>query len=306
MEFLTLATGAKMPQVGIGTWKAAPGDVGRAVEYALTEAGYRHVDGAAIYRNEPEVGEAYAKVFKSGTVKREEVFITSKLWNDSHRAERVAAACKKTLSELQLDYLDLYLMHWGFAQPEGDEQVDINGFQKYEKISVRETWEAMQELVKAGLVKAIGVANFTVPQLIDLLSYAALPPAVNQVELHPYLQQPRLVEFCLYRGITVTAYSPLGSPGNYAESGKAAPLKDPAIAAIAAAHGKTPAQVMLRWGIERGTIVIPKSTHETRLQENIDVFDFELSAEDMTAIATLEKNIRFVDPYQWGKVPYFD
>jgi diketogulonate reductase-like aldo/keto reductase len=314
VEYFTLNTGAKIPKVGLGTWKAEPGVVGAALEYALLEAGYQHVDGAAVYGNEPEVGEAYEKVFKSGKVKREDVFITSKLWNSAHRKDRVRAACEETLRDLRLEYLDLYLMHWGIATPYPETEAiarkdnwdyDNKGYQLFDKIPIRETWEAMEELVGAGLVRAIGVSNFTVPLLIDLLAYAKVPPAMNQVELHPYLQQSRLVEFCQYRGIAVTAYAPLGSPGNYARKGHPL-LADPVIGKIAGAYGKTPAQVLVRWAVERGTVAIPKSTHPERLNENIDVFDFALSPKDREAIAELEQNFRFIDPYEWGKVPYFD
>jgi diketogulonate reductase-like aldo/keto reductase len=300
---LKLNTGALMPTVGLGTWLSKRGEVGAAVRRAILECGYHHIDGAWIYQNEKEIGEAYGVIFTEGSAKREEIFITSKLWNSFHAREHVASACKQTLRDLKLDYLDLYLMHWGMATPEGDTE-DENGFAIFEKIPLRETWEAMQGLVKEGLVKAIGVSNFTVPMLIDLLSYAEISPAVNQIELHPYLQQTRLVEFCHYRGIAVTAYSPLGRPG-YPDMSERV-LEDPVILKIARAYGKTPAQVALRWGVQRRTIVIPKSTHPKRIKENIDVFDFELSENEMRTVAGLERGLRLVDPYKWGKVPYFD
>lgn len=305
METITLNTGASMPLVGLGTWKSDTGEVGRAVEFAL-EAGYRHIDCAAAYLNESEVGESLSNVFKQGQLKREDVFVTSKLWNMAHKAEDVRPRCEATLRDLKLDYLDLYLMHWGTATSESQREVDENGVLRLQNIPVRETWEAMQELVQAGLVKSIGVANFTVAMLIDLLTYAKLKPAMNQVELHPYLQQRRLVEFCQYRNIAVTAYSPLGSPGNFALSGAPLLREDLVIKNIGEAHGKTPAQVLIRWAIERNTVAIPKSVHKERIEENINVFDFKLSPEDMKAIEGLERNLRFVDPYQWGKIPYFD
>ncbi len=304
-QHLALNTGALMPRVGLGTWKALPGEVENAVTYALVDAGYRHLDCAAVYGNEEEVGAALGSVFKSGKVAREEVFVTSKLWNVAHRKGDVRAACEKTLRDLGLDYLDLYLMHWGMATSESQRAVDENGVLKLEKIPVRETWEAMEELVRAGLVKAIGVANFNVQLLVDLMSYASVTPTVLQVELHLYLQQSRFVEFCQYRGITVTAYSPLGSPGNYKEKGLPLLVEDPVVVGIAQAHEKSPAQVLIRWGIQRNTIVIPKSVHPQRIKENIEVFDFELSKAEMDALHALERNLRFVDPYEWGKIPYF-
>ncbi len=311
-----LNTGAVMPVVGLGTWKSPPDKAGQAVKYALAEAGYEHIDCAAIYKNEAEIGNSFKEVFGGGVRKREDVFITSKLWNTEHKASHVRKACEATLADLKLDYLDLYLMHWGIAIPPNDapptnpfgrwtEQLDEKGFLITESISVRETWEAMEELVKAGLVKAIGVANFTGPMLVDLLSYAELKPAVNQVELHPYLQQAELVQFCQYKGITVTAYSPLGSPGNYREKGFPIIVEDPVIVEIAKKHNKQPAQVLIRWGIQRGTVVIPKSIHPERIKENIEVFDFELSSDEMESISKLNRNLRFVNSNVWWKIPYF-
>ncbi len=171
----------------------------------------------------------------------------------------------------------------------------------------------MEELVREGLVRAIGVANFTAPMLVDLLTYAKVPPAVNQIELHPYLQQSELVEFCKYKNIVVTAYSPLGSPGNFGKA-KNMPVivEDPVIIEIAKAHGKTPAQIMIRWAIDRGTVPIPKSVTPERISENIAVFDFELTPDDMSRIATLDpaspaggRGLRFVNANQWWKIPYF-
>lgn len=301
---LMLRTGATMPAVGLGTWKSAPDEAGRAAEYALTQGGYRHIDCAPIYGNEKEIGEAFGRVFGGGSLRREDVFVTSKLWDTEHAHADVRTACEATLRDLQLDYLDLYLMHWGIAEPKGGHTYDEHGHLVVEKVSIRETWEAMEELVDAGLVKAIGVANFTAPLLLDLFSYARVLPAVNQIELHPYLQQTRLVEFCQRLDMVVTAYSPLARPG-YEEMSERL-VDEKVIRGLAEAHGKTPAQVLLRWGIQRSTVVIPKSTHPERIKENIDVFDFELSESDMREIAGLERGLRLVDPYQWGQVPYFD
>lgn len=306
---ITLNTGARMPRLGLGTWKSEPSEVGNAVEYALFEAGYKHIDCAAVYANEKEVGSAFKKVFESGKVKRDEVFVTGKLWNTAHKRGDVRGACEATLSDLGLEYLDLYLMHWGIATPPNDipgaRQLDEHGNQILEKISVQETWEAMESLVNAGLVKAIGVANFGVPMIIDVLSYAKIKPAVVQVELHPYLQQSRLVEFCQYRDIAVTAYSPLGSPGNAVAKGKPNLVEDSVVKSIAKECGKTPAQILIRFGVQRNLIVIPKSVKFERILENAHVFDFVLSDEHMKHLQGLERNLRFVDPYEWGKIPYF-
>jgi len=300
-----LNTGAKMPVLGLGTWKSEPNQVGDAVKYALTEAGYQHIDCAPIYQNEPEVGAALQAVFKSGAVQREDIFVTSKLWNHMHARADVRTACETTLRDLQLDYLDLFLIHWGLTLQSGTGRT-AEGHTALAPVSIRETWEAMEDLAKAGLVRAIGVANFTGPMIIDLLAYAKTKPAVNQIELHPYLQQTELIDFCRRNSITMTAYSPLGRPGEVRTgNGQPVLIDDPKIKAIADAHQKTPAQVLLRWGIQRGTIVIPKSTTPIRIKENINVFDFALSATELAAIASLDRKHRFVDA-KWWDIAYFD
>jgi diketogulonate reductase-like aldo/keto reductase len=311
MKTLKLNSGAEMPVLGLGTWQSDPGKVGEAVTYALKEANYAHIDCAWIYGNEKEVGAAFKDVF-GGARKREEIFVTSKLWNSFHAKKNVAKACKETLSNLGLEYLDMYLMHWGLPSPYGEsEPMGADGVLVLDDVPIRETWEAMQELQKEGLVNAIGVSNFTVPMLTDLLTYADIEPATNQIELHPYLQQQRLLDFCDSKGIVVTAYSPLGRPGaqpprEYMEVTPQRIVDEPSLKKIAQAHGKTTAQVILRWGIERGTIVIPKSTTPSRIAENIDIFDLELSKEEMNTIVSLERNMRFVDPMDWWKIPYFN
>jgi alcohol dehydrogenase (NADP+) len=308
-ESIILSTGAKMPRIGLGTWKAEPNKVGQAVKYALTEGNYRQVDCAAIYLNEKEIGQTLFEVFSGQRLKREEAFITSKLWNSQHARLNVVKACKKSLSDLKLEYLDLYLMHWGLAIPddEDSEPLDGNGWLMTEKIPIRETWEAMEKLIKSGLVRAIGVANFTAPMLLDLLAYAKIKPAVNQIELHPYNQQTELVEYCQYNNIAVTAYSPLGSPGNFpGNERKYSLFEDEQLIKIANDHDKSVAQVLLRWAIQRQTIAIPKSLNEKNITQNIQVFDFELSEEDLNLIGSLDKKHRFVDPARWWKIPYFN
>lgn len=305
-NYIQLNTGAHMPLIGLGTWKSRRDSVGLAVEYSLTEAGYRHIDCAAIYGNEKEIGEAFNNVFKNGKVGREDVFITSKLWNTQHEPNRVLSACKQTLSDLQLDYLDLYLMHWGVAVPHnlGSEPVDDNGLIISAPVSIQQTWQAMEELVGEGLVRAIGVANFTTMMLYDLLSYARIKPAVNQIELHPYNQQKGLISFCQSKNVAVTAYSPLGSPGNHPNEKHL--LDDIVFQEFAQKYHKTPAQIALRWGMQRNTIIIPKSTHPERIKENISVFDFELSSQEIETISKLDKRHRYVDPSEWWGIPYFE
>lgn len=297
-----------MPRLGLGTWKSPPNKAGQAVSYALLESAYLHIDCAAIYGNEAEIGQALHTVFMGKRVARDQVFITSKLWNTMHAANDVAKACKKTLRDLRLDYLDLYLMHW--SVPQSPVSVASNflgsGVLWTPKIPVRETWEAMEALVALGLVKAIGAANFTGPLLVDLLSYAKIKPAVNQIELHPYNQQTNLVTFCHNQGIAVTAYSPLGTPGNIQDKpGQPILLQEPAVIKIAGAHKKSPAQVLIRWGIQRNTIVIPKSITPERIKENSEVFDFELSKSETDTLTALERRLRFVDLYDWTGIPYF-
>lgn len=308
MQTITLNNQAKMPVLGLGTWKSEPDKVAAAVKYALTEAGYRQVDCAAIYLNEAEIGVALAEVFSGGQLKREDVFITSKLWNSKHGAKDVLAACQQTLQDLHLDYLDLYLMHWGIAfPPEETQGIAAAGAETITTpISVRETWEAMEGLVKAGLVRAIGVANFTGPMIIDLLTYAKIKPAMNQIELHPYLQQTDLIKFCQSKGLAVTAYSPLGRAGVMRERNDQPILVDDSkVIRLAEKYQKTPAQILIRWAIQRGTIVIPKSTTPARIKENITVFDFELSGEEMAVIAGLDRKHRFIDA-KWWTLAYFD
>ena len=306
-----------MPMVGLGTWKSSVNQVGRAVECALLECGYKHVDCAAIYGNEKEIGEAFGRVFSGGKLAREEVFVTSKLWNNAHAGKEVEVACKETLRDLQLDYLDLYLMHWGVAAApdtkdtplnQRGEPLDENGVLRTLPVSLRETWQAMEQLVSTGLVRAIGVANFTGPMLLDLLTYTKVRPVMNQIELHPYNQQTRLVEFCHYNNIAVTAYSPLGRPGSVRvqENGGPMLVEEKIITDIAQAHKKSVTQILLRWAIQRGTMAIPKSVTPANIKNNMEIFDFELSEKEMIAIAGLDRGYRFVDPYEWWKIPYFD
>jgi alcohol dehydrogenase (NADP+) len=290
----------EMPLIGLGTWKSEPGKVAEAVKYAILEAGYKHIDGASIYFNEKEVGEAYSEVFK--TIPREEVFITSKLWNTKHKAEDVESACRQTLADLQLEYLDLYLMHWGVAFESGDnpKPVDKYGHAVIANIPVKETWQAMEKLVELGLVKSIGVANFTRPQLDSLLSYATIKPVVNQIEMHPYLSQVELLKYCKSKDIVVTAYSPLGRLG--VTSYDVPRLhNEPIILDLAKKYNKSVAQILLNWALLRGTVVIPKSVTPERIKENIGAYDFALTRDDAKLIDTLNKDFRFVDPsLDWG------
>jgi diketogulonate reductase-like aldo/keto reductase len=303
-KLLKLNNGCIMPVLGLGTWESPPHAAGNAVEYAIKNAGYRHIDCAAIYGNEKEIG----KVFKNliGTVvKREELFVTSKLWNTMHAAEHVEKACKQTLKDLQLEYLDLYLIHWGLPFKYGDELEPVkDGKVLLENVSTQETWQAMEDLVKNGLVKSIGIANFTTTMIVDLLTYAKIKPVINQIEVHPYNSQTELIQYCADNRITVTAYSPLGRPGANGVTGPKI-IDEPVVKKLAQKYKKTPAQIILRWGVQRNTVVIPKSVTPERISENADIFDFELSTKEMQSINSLNKNFRFLDPLEWWGVPYF-
>ncbi len=306
---VSLTGEAAMPCVGLGMWKVEKPRVSGLIEEAV-RSGYRHFDSACDYGNEVEVGHGLANVFRSGICRRDDVWVTSKLWNTYHAAEHVRPALERSLRDLQLEHLDLFLMHFPIAlkyvpfdtrYPPGW-LADLNADEprlELMPVPVRETWTAMEQLVRDGLVRNIGVCNFTCALLRDLLSEATIPPAVLQVELHPYLTQDKLLRFCREQEIAVTAFSPLGANSyfslNMAETDEAV-LNQPSIRAIAERHEKTPAQVVLRWGIQRGTTVIPKTTRTERLRENISLFDFQLTDEDMQGIAALNRHRRFNDP----------
>ena len=288
----------KIPKLGLGTWRSTSGEVGDAVRYAITKAGYRHIDCAKAYENETEIGSAFKSIFTSGSkISRNDIFVTSKLSNFDHRPKDVLKACKKTLSDLKLTYLDLYLMHWGIVF-----RIDSTGKQKIDPISIQETWIEMEKLVRKGLVKSIGVSNFTAAMIIDLLTYAKIKPANNQVEIHPYNSQNELIDFCHSQDITVTAYSPIGGQ---IKEGVPHLLENPVVQKIAKNHKKTPAQIVLNWNINRGVVVIPKSTKAERILENSRIFDIKLTAEEMSQINGLNINYRTCDPSNMWGIPYF-
>jgi alcohol dehydrogenase (NADP+) len=302
MKTQQLNDGTEMPALGLGTWKSEPEQVYEAVRAAL-EIGYRHIDCAAIYQNEEEVGRALSDAFDAGDVKREEVWITSKLWNDSHLPEDVRPAIETSLNKLQLDYLDLYLIHWpvalrnGTLLPSGPED-----FIPLSMAPLASTWEAMLALQDDALTRQVGVSNFSKGQMARVRDATGRAPAVNQIELHPFLQQNALLRACEELGVAVTAYSPLGSPDSAAFLGRKDDvllIEHPTIVAIAKAHEATPGQVLIAWALARGTSVIPKSVNRGRIAENWGANDLKLSLADMTAIAGLDRHQRMVDGRFW-------
>ena len=304
-----LRTGETLPALGLGMWKVPNEACAQLVQAAVLE-GYRHFDCACDYGNERGVGDGLRQVFSSGKCRREQLWITSKLWNTYHRQEHVELACKKSLSDLRLDYLDLYLIHFPIAQPfvpfeiryppewfydpQADEPV-----MKTAPVPLAETWHAMEALVEQGLVKHIGVCNYNSGLLNDLMSYANIKPAELQIESHPYLTQERLIRLAKSYGIGVTAFSPLGAL-SYFELDMAKPtesaLSQDAVVSAARRLDKTPAQIVLRWGVQRGCTIISKSANIGRLKENINIFSFSLSEAEMGDISTLNQNRRFNDP----------
>lgn len=259
---LKLNSRQTIPGIGLGTWQLG---AGREAEETVSEAlkiGYRLIDTAKIYANEVSVGEAIAQ---SG-INREDIFVTTKLWPSDFGYEKTKKAFDESLNRLRLGYIDLYLIHW----PQHDSQARL------------ESWRAMEEIFKAGRAKAIGVSNFQIPHLEELIENSEIKPAVNQIEFHPFIydKQKAVLDFCQKHDIAVEAYSPLA---------RARQLNNPLISKVAAKHSKTPAQVMLRWAIQQGTIPIPKSVNPRRIRQNLEVFDFELSEREVEALDGLAK-----------------
>jgi diketogulonate reductase-like aldo/keto reductase len=250
-----------IPRLGLGVYQSPPGQATqRAVEYAL-KIGYRHIDTARIYNNESDVGAG----LRNSGVKREDVFITTKLWNSDHGYDTALKACDASLKRLGLKYLDLYLIHWPVAEIRN------------------ESWTALTKLLKDGKCRSIGVSNYTIQHLTDLLEDTEVVPMVNQVEFSPFLYQKQLLDYCEKNKIQLEAYSPLT---------QGAKLNHPKIQQIAKKHNKTPAQVMIRWGLQHNLVTIPKSVREERIKENSQVFDYRLATEDMRILDSLDENFR--------------
>lgn len=293
-----------MPAIGLGTWKSREGEVYRAVMEAL-RIGYRHIDCAAIYGNEAEIGQAFRDAMESGIVKREDLWVTSKLWNNAHRRNQVVPALQKTLQDLNLDYLDLYIIHWPVALREGvGFPSSAEDFLSLDEVPLSETWEGMEQCVDQGLARHIGVSNFSMEKLGNLLTTARIHPEMNQVEMHPYLQQNVLLNYCKKVNVHITAYSPLGSsdrPVHLVRSDDPVLLQDATIASIAEKHSCTPAQVLISWTVTRGTSVIPKSVSPERLRQNLEAASVELDDDDMAQISELDRHFRYVNGSTWAR-----
>ncbi|XP_063677031.1 uncharacterized protein LOC134813272 [Bolinopsis microptera] len=295
MSYPTIKCGvSEMPVVGLGTWQSKPGVVGAAVETALS-VGYKHIDCAHVYQNEAEIGESFAKMFGEGGIKREEIFITSKLWNTFHRADEVEAACDTTLKNLQLEYLDLYLIHWpvalepgkGTLFPVDDDKVSM---MDTKSPSFAETWGALEKLVESGKCKNIGLSNFNIAQIEEVLGCAKIKPANLQVESHAHLPNLELLDFCKKHGMSFVAYSPLGNPGSvFRKEDQVDLLHEEEVLKIGQKHGVTAGQVLIRYQVEKGNAVIPKSVTPSRIEENLNVFGFSLDAADMETLNNLYK-----------------
>ncbi len=298
----TLYTGAHMPAIGLGTFgsdHASAAEVAEAVQGAIA-VGYRHIDCAAVYGNEAEIGEVFQSLFARG-LRREELWVTSKLWNDKHAEADVIPACRQSLADLQLDYLDLYLVHWPFPNTH-EPGCDVNSRSANARPYIHEefmtTWRQMERLVRLGLVRHIGTSNMTIPKLKLLLRDAEIKPAVNEMELHPHFQQPELFRFVRENGMEPIGYSPLGSP-NRPERDRTpedtVDIEDPVIVRIAERLGVHPAVVCIKWAVQRGQTPIPMSTKRRNYLANLrGVAGEPLTAEDMQAIAGIDRNCRLI------------
>lgn len=306
-----------MPSVGFGCWKVDKATCADTI-YNAIKVGYRLFDGAEDYGNEKEVGDGIARAIDEGLVARDELFVVSKLWNNFHDPKNVEKALDRTLSDLKVDYLDLFLIHFpvafkfvpfeekyppGFYCGDGDKFV-------YEDVPLLDTWRALEKLVEKGKIRSIGISNFTGALIQDLLRGAKIKPAVLQIEHHPYLQQPRLIEYVQSQGIAITAYSSFG-PQSFVElnhpkvNDVTTLFEHDTIKAIGEKHKKSPAQVLLRWATQRGLAVIPKSNNADRLLKNLTVNDFDLAQDDFSEISKLDIELRFNNPWDWDKIPTF-
>ncbi|XP_061662922.1 aldo-keto reductase family 1 member D1-like [Syngnathoides biaculeatus] len=308
-----LRDGMSMPVIGLGTYADPPttpkGTAYHAVKVAI-EAGYRHIDGALVYDNEHEVGQAIRDKIADGSVKREDIFYCGKLWNTFHPPELVRPALERTLRTLQMEYVDLYIIEMPTAFKPGDNfYPKEDGKWIYHDTDLCATWEALEACKDAGLAKSLGVSNFNKRQLELILNKPGLKhkPVSNQVECHPYYTQPKLLEYCRQKDIVIVGYSPLGTSRDPSWVNLTCPplLEDEVLVSLANKYKKTSAQLALRFNVQRGVVVIPKSFNPHRIRENFQIFDFSISEEDMKTIEGLNKNIRFVELLMWANHPEY-
>ncbi|OYP31147.1 aldo/keto reductase [Rhodopirellula sp. MGV] len=313
-DVFPISGGDKIPAVGLGIWKIDPSDTAQVVRDAI-EIGYRHIDAACDYGNEVEAGKGIQAAIEEGLVKREDLWVTSKLWNTYHRPEHVRPALEKSLADLGLDYLDLYHIHFpislAYVAPEKRyppgwffEPDAENPAMKEDLVPIIDTWNAMIEQKTSGLVRNIGVCNFGVSLIRDLIASSSQKPSVLQIELHPYLTQQKLLRYCAEQDIHVTGFSPLGAQSYYsigmAEQGEGV-IDREETKSVAAEVGRTPAQVVMRWAIQRGTSIVPKTSKKDRLRENLALFDFELNEKQMENLTSMNQDRRFNDPGDFGE-----
>ncbi|XP_065202919.1 dihydrodiol dehydrogenase 3-like [Planococcus citri] len=282
-----LNNGMEMPSIGIGTFMAR--DVRTTVKMAIKTGCYL-IDTAPIYFNENTIGKTIKELINDGTIKREDLFIVSKLWNTQHKPEKVLPSLQKTLKEMGLDYVDSYMMHWPFAYQ--GEEFALMGVE--DEIPIEDTWKAMEECVKLGLAKSLGIANFKESQIERILEIAEIKPVAHQVECHPFLDQKQMIEFCKQHDIVVQAYSPLSS---FAITHNDSVFTNETITALAEKHGKTNSQITLRYLIQQGVVPMPKSEKPIRIKHNVSVFDFTLDPEDMEMMDELNKQNKRIFHY---------
>jgi alcohol dehydrogenase (NADP+) len=292
-KFLKLKDGRDIPVLGLGTWENTKSEGYETLKRLIKEKVYVHIDTAQSYGNEEAIGKLLQELFKEKALERKDLFITTKL--AMYSMENPEEAFMKSLKDLQLEYLDLYLIHW----PIQIRQTENGAVQAH--VPLHQLWAKLEKFVDKGLVKSIGVSNFNFQLLNDLLSYARIKPACNQIELHPYLVQPRLVEWLKEVGVTPVAYSPL-TRGDH-EGKEQVPLNDPVIKRIADRHKRTVGQIILAWHLAWGHVIIPKTTHYERGIENASIFDIKLTEEEVKEIDGLNRNFRTVDNKIWGKPP---